>query len=68
MILSHEVAVIQWITSCLKSYDHMCNNILAQKSNVIDKDRVISCICKPSPEMEMAYIQALCLLSEPVSL
>ena len=34
--LSYDVAVIQWITSCQKSYAHMCNNSFARTRNVID--------------------------------
>ena len=38
MILSYNVAVIQWIPSCHKTRmtDHTCNNTLARTRNVID--------------------------------
>ena len=34
--LSYDVAVIPWITSCHKSYDHTCINTFARTHNVID--------------------------------
>ena len=40
-ILSYDVAVVQWITSCYKTlYGHICNNTKAQTRNVIDNVRV----------------------------
>ena len=41
IILSHDVAVIWWITSCNKNRDdHTCNNIYARTRNDIDNVRV----------------------------
>ena len=40
-LLSYDIAVIQWITSCHKKfYDHTCNNTLAGTRNVTDNVRV----------------------------
>ena len=38
--LSYDVAVIQCITSCHKTYDNTCNNTLARRHNVTDHVRV----------------------------
>ena len=36
VIYCYDAAIIQWITSCHKSYDHTGNNTLARRRNVID--------------------------------
>ena len=41
IVFSYDVAVIHWITSSQKSYDHMCNNTLARRRNVIDNVRAV---------------------------
>ena len=43
-IISYDIAVIQWITSChnFKSYDHTCDNKLARTRNATDNVNINS--------------------------